>query len=409
MNKRMILPLAMGAAVLVLQAIFIVTLWKPDGIRINYPAANSSSGASFTATGSVWMAPGQEAVDRIELTARRPGDVSAGAVPADEVTVAATRLVVFDRGTPLYSLHLWQAPIELPEHGAWELQAKAWAKDGRSIVSNPRVFTVADVSSRFFQAWDRVHVITFVVCMAVIAGMGIAAARGGESFMRRFAPVYTVVLLTNELAWHLYYFMAESWSIQDNLMLHMCGVAVLLIPVAMAMEPGRARDRLSAFLYFWGIGGAIQALVFPDIGANGFPTYRFFAFFISHALIIGGSLTLAASGRARITIGELARMWVVTNLVMVPMFFIDKYMVLVPPYAPSNYFLLGYPPVMGSVVDLFAAWFGPSPWYIIGFELMGIPVFGLLWLPWAVGRKLAARRAARGSDREPDDLEPAQA
>jgi uncharacterized membrane protein YwaF len=76
---------------------------------------------------------------------------------------------------------------------------------------------------------------------------------------------------------------------------------------------------------------------------------------------------------------------------MVPVYFIDQLIALVPPYAPANYFLLAFPPPMGSIVDLFAQVFGPAPWYVLGFEIMGIGVFGILWLPWAVARRV--RRA----------------
>jgi len=57
-------------------------------------------------------------------------------------------------------------------------------------------------------------------------------------------------------------------------------------------------------------------------------------------------------------------------------------LVLLPPYEVGNYFVLNYPPVTGSLVDLFVQLFGPSPWYFIGFELMALVVFGILVLPW---------------------------
>ncbi|MDP3179850.1 MAG: TIGR02206 family membrane protein, partial [Spirochaetaceae bacterium] len=184
------------------------------------------------------------------------------------------------------------------------------------------------------------------------------------------------------------------WSTATSLMLHRCGIAILLLPAVMMMRPSLFRDRLSEIVYFWGTGGAVQALIFPDVGAHGFPTFRFFAFFISHGLIIAGSFALVTSGRLRITIGSLGRHYLATNIILVPIFFIDRLLASVPPYAPGNYFLLGYPPPQGSIVDLFAQIFGPSPWYVIGFEIMGIGVFGILWLPWALARLRAAKRPA---------------
>lgn len=52
------------------------------------------------------------------------------------------------------------------------------------------------------------------------------------------------------------------------------------------------------------------------------------------------------------------------------------------------HFLMGYPPTMGSVIDVFADAFGPSPRYVLGIELMGVFVFGALWAPWAIARRI---------------------
>lgn len=387
MNRRLIFPLAMIGAILATQAVMAIALWVPDAARIGYPESGQEIPRSQVITGSAWMAPDSEAVTAIEVSA----------TPADggpSLTVPAERFVAMDRGKPLFSLHWWSARMEFPTRGEWVLRAKATAADGRTVESGPKRVVVGEAPTRTFVPWSGLHVATIAVCLAAIAAFGVASFRGGEAFVRRAAPWYTALALGNEIAWQFYWFFSGSWSIHDNLYTHMCGIAVLLVPVAMAMEPGKARDRLSELLYFWGVGGAIQALIFPDIGAHGFPTYRFFTFFLSHTLIIAGSLSLATSRIAKITIGSFLRMLLISNLIMIPIWFWDRLISLAPPYSIANYFLLGYAWPPGSVVDLFAATFGPSPWYILGFELMGLGVFGLLWVPWAVGRRLTIRKSA---------------
>jgi hypothetical integral membrane protein (TIGR02206 family) len=167
----------------------------------------------------------------------------------------------------------------------------------------------------------------------------------------------------------------------------MCGLSILLLPLAHFTARPERRQFLFDLLYFWGIGGAIQALISPDIGANGFPAYRYFSFFISHGLIIASTLLLAIAGGVRITPRSLLRAFVVTNLVLLPAWGIDQLLRLVPPYDPGNYFVLGYPPPTGSIVDLFSDLFGPSPRYLVGLELMGLAIFGVLYLPWAIARR----------------------
>jgi uncharacterized membrane protein YwaF len=53
-------------------------------------------------------------------------------------------------------------------------------------------------------------------------------------------------------------------------MLQMCGLSILFLPVMFLSERQKTRQLLSDILYFWGIGGALQALITLDIGTNGF-------------------------------------------------------------------------------------------------------------------------------------------
>jgi hypothetical integral membrane protein (TIGR02206 family) len=205
----------------------------------------------------------------------------------------------------------------------------------------------------------------------------------------------SVVLWVNELAYQLYWFLVGGWSAATALMLQMCGLSILLLPVMLFSENPRIRQLLFDLLYFWGIGGALQALIAPDIGSSGFPAYRYFSFFISHGLIIASTVVMAMAGGLRITIRSFLRALVVTNLLLVPAYGIDQLLRLIPPYDPGNYFVLGYPPPTGSIVDLFAEIFGPSPRYVVGLELMGLAVFGILYLPWPIAR-LARRRRPNG-------------
>jgi hypothetical integral membrane protein (TIGR02206 family) len=201
----------------------------------------------------------------------------------------------------------------------------------------------------------------------------------------------------NEFVYQLYWFRIGGWSPATALMLQMCGLSILLLPVMLFAESERVRQFLFDLLYFWGIGGALQALIAPDIGSNGFPAYRYFSFFLSHGLIIASTVVMAMAGGLRITIRSFVRAFVVTNILLVPVYGVDQLLRLIPPYDPGNYFVLGYPPPTGSIVDVFAEIFGPSPRYVVGLELMGLAVFGILYLPWPVARLLGRRRKGEGA------------
>jgi hypothetical protein len=277
------------------QALFIVLLWKADGVRVSYPLQGGRSGVALEVSGDAWIYPGAGTIDHLEVSAEPSGGASGGAVKA-----AGSFQVVKDRGRPIFSLPFWSARVELPSEGEWIITATAHSADGRAISSEPRRFSAAAVPPGAFVPWSPPHLVGFGLALAGI--VAVAARRGGEGLVRRFALPYS-------------------------------------------------------------------------------------AFFISHGLIMAGSLALATSGRVRVTAGSLLRTFLISNLALVPVWIVNRLLALAPPYTPGNYFFIAYPPPTGSVIDLFAEVFGPSPFYLIGFVLMGLAVFGLLWLPWAVARK----------------------
>ena len=77
-------------------------------------------------------------------------------------------------------------------------------------------------------------------------------------------PAVTVVLAcavwANELTYQLYWFFVGGWSVSSALMIQMCGLSILFLPVMFFIENEKVRQALFDILWFWGIGGAVQAL-----------------------------------------------------------------------------------------------------------------------------------------------------
>jgi hypothetical protein len=75
------------------------------------------------------------------------------------------------------------------------------------------------------------------------------------------------------------------------------------------------------------------------------------------------------------------------------MFGINRLFPLFPPYELGNYFIMGYPPPTGSIIDVFASVFGPAPRYLVGLEIMGVVLLAVLaapyWIPWLARRRQA--------------------
>lgn len=373
------LSLILGA-----QVIFTVLLSTRDGARVKSPDGSLPLDRSFLVAGDAWM---REGIARIVVRAAPlDGQETTG------VSLEAARDAVRFRGQVRFFLSTWSVRVQLPSDGRWEVWADVEGSRGGTARAESRTLEVrAGSPVREFRSWTAEHLVPLAVIAAVSIGLALAARRSGR--FDRFALVMVLCLWTNEFAYQLYWFFtARGWAAPTALMLQMCGLSILLIPVMLFSEKPRVRQRLFDILYFWGIGGAIQALVAPDIGASGFPTYRYVSFFLSHGLIIACTALMAAAGGVRLTFRSFVRALVVTNLLLLPVYGIDQALRLIPPYDPGNYFVLGYPPPTGSVVDLFAEVFGPSPRYVVGLELMGIAVFLVLYLPWPIARRLASRR-----------------
>jgi hypothetical integral membrane protein (TIGR02206 family) len=379
------------------QAVYTLLLGAPSGVRIRSPEGNVELPRSFVVAGDAWVRGG---ISHVEVQA-----VPRGSQDIGPLVFPAVRDAVRGSGKVLFGLSSWSSRLELPANGPWDIRAVATGTDGTAVGGASRGLSVrTGVPGREFRPWTAEHVVPVIVILVFAFALG-AFAKGrqhGEAAKAMPSPRFmraslwlTVVVWANEIAYQAYWFLVGGWSVTGSLMLQMCGLAILFLPVMLLSEdPGR-RQRWFDVLYFWGIGGAIQALIAPDIGASGFPAYRYFSFFLSHGLIITMTVLMALAGGVTITWRSLIRAFVVTNVLLIPIYGVDQLLRFIPPYDPGNYFVLGYPPPTGSVVDVFARVFGPAPRYVIGLEAMGLAIFLVLLAPWPIARLASMRRSLR--------------
>lgn len=177
-----------------------------------------------------------------------------------------------------------------------------------------------------------------------------------------------LILLGNEIAWHYWNFAYGKWTIQTMLPLHLCSLLVWLGAFMLLTR----NYRLYEFMYFMGIGGAIQALATPGIGIYGFPHFVFFQYFLSHGLIVTSAIYMTIVERFRPTGRSLLRVAVWMNIYVVMIFFVNIFL-------GSNYLMINEKPVTPSLLDLLPDW----PVYILYMELIGILTMLLLYLPFA--------------------------
>jgi hypothetical integral membrane protein (TIGR02206 family) len=184
-------------------------------------------------------------------------------------------------------------------------------------------------------------------------------------------------LVLNELSWHVWNWAIGDWNVQTMLPLQLCNVFVFLSAIMLLT---RSR-KIYEYAYFLGIGGAIQPLITPDAGMYGFPHFRFIQPVISHGLIISAVVYLTVVEGFRPTWKSIPRVMLAGNLYLL---FIA---LVVNPLLGSNYLMTAYKPDVTSLLTLLSPW----PWYILEYEAVGLLIFLILYLPFAIGdrRKLA--------------------
>jgi hypothetical integral membrane protein (TIGR02206 family) len=187
--------------------------------------------------------------------------------------------------------------------------------------------------------------------------------------------------LLNCVAWQLWNWWAGIWSLAYTLPLHLCTLANLLAPLML----WRRSYTLYQVLYFWGMAGVTQALLTPDIGLYGFPHFVFIIFFTSHGATIASVLFAAIADGYRpywrsiplvalITIGFMAFAGLVNWL------------------TGGNYLFIARPPGTASLIDFL----GPWPWYILSLTVIGMAVFVVVYLPYALRDWLVQRVTGDG-------------
>ena len=184
-----------------------------------------------------------------------------------------------------------------------------------------------------------------------------------------------IMLWVNELGWHIWNASVSQWDVQTMLPLHVCSVLVWLSGVMLVTK----NYTIYEFAYFMGIGGALQALLTPDLGIYGFPHYRFFQTFISHGLIVTAAIYMTTVEGFRPTWKSLGHVFVGMNIYLLVIFFINQAI-------GSNYMFVAHKPETASLLDMLPAW----PWYILWLEVIGLLTCLILYIPfiikdWRVG------------------------
>lgn len=197
---------------------------------------------------------------------------------------------------------------------------------------------------------------------------------------RRIGSLIALTLLFLEMALRFWEKAWGIWSLQGSLPLHLCSISLFLSALLLISRS----YILYEIVYFWGLGGATQALLTPDIW-YGFPHFIFFQFFTAHALIVMAVLWMTWVEEMRPSLKSLGKAFLAANIYAV-FVAVTNYLL------GSNYLYLCQKTANPSLLDYLHPW----PWYILELEIITLTVFIICYLPFILGQNKGIQQKKRG-------------
>lgn len=192
-----------------------------------------------------------------------------------------------------------------------------------------------------------------------------------ERSRKAFRYAFAAFIALQQLSLYVWYTAAGEWSAEVTLPIQLCDLSVFLSVAVLLTK----RQLISELLYYWGLAGATQAILTPDIGSYTWPHFVFYQFFISHGVILLTCLYMIIVEKFRPSSRSVLRTLIITNLYGILILFVNR-------LTGGNYLFLSNKPVGGSLLDLL----GPWPWYLLSLEAVALILFTLLYLPFMIGR-----------------------
>ena len=164
-----------------------------------------------------------------------------------------------------------------------------------------------------------------------------------------------ITLISIELMQQFYLNHLGLWSLKTSLPIHLCGISGILAGIMMF----RSSHYGFEFLALIGSPGALHALLTPQLNHGTIP-FLIFKYYVSHAGIILVPLFLAVVLGYRIKRSSWYRVLLLCQVLLI-IIGLTNY------FIGSNYMYLAEKPLVNNPMVV-----GEWPWYILGFEILGL-------------------------------------
>ncbi|MDG5493105.1 TIGR02206 family membrane protein [Psychroserpens sp. SPM9] len=221
-------------------------------------------------------------------------------------------------------------------------------------------------------SWE--HLLPIVLAFIFAAFLMRYAKTLASKKQQRLIHYVAVFVSLTVIGFHLYNSIFSTYNYRTDLPLYLCSLLGILIPIYTYYQ----KYWMFEILIFWIIAGTLQGVITPDI-AEGFPAFDYFRYWIVHLgllLIIFYSIfVLKLKPKLKSVFKSFFALQLYVGLMVALNFILD-----------ANYFYLNEKPKSASVLDYFGDW----PYYIIVCQLLIIPVFLLIYLPFYLQKSYLA-------------------
>lgn len=223
-----------------------------------------------------------------------------------------------------------------------------------------------------FRSFSGVHILLIAISL-VLAVLSVVCARQAkcQKWYQTVLQLIAVGVIVQEILNQGLRLMLDSWCLDSDLLIHMCGLMVFILPYAIYTKKRWAIE----LCYYWGVGGSLVAILTPSLD-YGLPDYRAILFFVCHILIFVGSIGLLAQVRYRPSRRGLIMVLVASAFTAFGAGIVSWLINVNVVGARANYWFLLHPPKGDTLAGLMPKW----PWYPVSMMGLGLIVMSAMFV-----------------------------
>lgn len=187
----------------------------------------------------------------------------------------------------------------------------------------------------------------------------------------KYIHYFAIIVSLTVAGYHLHKISLGNYSLQYDLPLYLCSLLALVIPVFTYYR----KFWMYEILLFWIIAGTLQGVITLDI-SEGFPSFDYFRYWVVHLGLLTIIFYATFVFGMRPTFRSVFKSFFALQIYVVAMILINWLL-------RANYFYLNEKPKSASVLDYLGEW----PLYLLVGQLILIPYFLIIYLPFYLTRK----------------------